>query len=206
MKRKIFLLAIVVICLATAVSGTIAYFTSEDTAHNVITSGGVEIKVVEKTLNEGNVLVDFPKEGIKNVMPGKAISKIVQVKNTGNAEAWIRIKVESEMKNPAGDKLPLVLANGKSIMSYSVLDGWSLGDDGFYYYEKPVSINEFTDELFKEVKFEPLMGNEYQNCTANIIINAQAVQTANNPIPEDGSVKDIKGWPSSSEGENSVND
>ena len=170
MKRKIFLLAIVAICLAIAVSGTIAYFTSEDTAHNVITSGGVEIEVVEKTLGEGNVLVDFPKEGIKNVMPGKSISKIVQVKNTGNAEAWIRIKVESEITNPAGDKLPLVLANGKSVMSYSVLDGWSMGVDGFYYYEKPVSANEFTDEFFKEVKFEPLMGNEYQHCKANLFI------------------------------------
>lgn len=48
MKKKILLVAALTICLAIAVSGTLAYFTAEDTVHNVITSGGVNIKVVEK--------------------------------------------------------------------------------------------------------------------------------------------------------------
>lgn len=206
MKRKIFVLVIVVICLEIAVSGTIAYFTSDDTAHNIITSGGVEIKVVEKTLGKGNVLVDFPKDGIKGVMPGKTVSKIVQVKNTGNNEAWIRINVESTITNPAGESLPLTIGENKKVIEYSILDGWVDGGDGYYYFQSPVEPEQLTEALFKEVKFNLNMGNEYQNCAANIIINAQAVQTANNPIPEDGSVIDIKGWPSNSEGENSVND
>ena len=49
MKKKILLAAAVMICLAVGASGTLAYFTSENTAHNVITSGGVNIEVVEKT-------------------------------------------------------------------------------------------------------------------------------------------------------------
>ena len=206
MKRKIFVLVIVVICLEIAVSGTIAYFTSDDTAHNIITSGGVEIKVVEKTLGKGNVLVDFPKDGIKGVMPGKTVSKIVQVKNTGNNEAWIRINVESTITNPAGESLPLTIGENKKVIEYSILDGWVDGGDGYYYFQSPVEPEQLTEELFKEVKFNLNMGNEYQNCAANIIINAQAVQTANNPIPEGGSVIDIRGWPSISEGEKSVND
>ena len=206
MKRKIFVLVIVVICLEIAVSGTIAYFTSDDTAHNIITSGGVEIKVVEKTLGKGNVLVDFPKDGIKGVMPGKTVSKIVQVKNTGNNEAWIRINVESTITNPAGESLPLTIGENKKVIEYSILDGWVDGGDGYYYFQSPVEPEQLTEALFKEVKFNLNMGNEYQNCAANIIINAQAVQTANNPSPEGGSVIDIRGWPSISEGEKSVND
>ena len=49
MKKKILLVTAVVICLAIAATGTLAYFTSDDVAHNVITSGGVNIELVEKT-------------------------------------------------------------------------------------------------------------------------------------------------------------
>ena len=91
MKKRIFLYAIVGICLSVAITGTLAYFTDEEVAHNIITSGGVNIEVIEKTQGSNDVLVDFPQEGIKGVMPGKKVSKIVQVKNTGNNDAWIRI-------------------------------------------------------------------------------------------------------------------
>ena len=42
MKRRISILSVLVICLATLVAGTIAYFTAEEKAHNVITTGGVK--------------------------------------------------------------------------------------------------------------------------------------------------------------------
>ena len=60
MKKKILLLASAVICLAILATGTLAYFTSSKTAHNVITSGGITIEIEEKTTGG----VDFPKEGI----------------------------------------------------------------------------------------------------------------------------------------------
>lgn len=69
MKKKILLVAAVVMCLAIATAGTLAYFTSEDTAHNVITSGDVNIELVEQTKKEDGTLVEFPEEGIKGVMP-----------------------------------------------------------------------------------------------------------------------------------------
>ena len=47
MKRKLLILSVLVICIATLAAGTLAYFTSEGTAHNVITTGGVEIAVQE---------------------------------------------------------------------------------------------------------------------------------------------------------------
>ena len=47
MKRKLLILSVLAICLAILAAGTFAYFTSEDTAHNVITTGGVKIAVQE---------------------------------------------------------------------------------------------------------------------------------------------------------------
>ena len=133
MKKKILLAAAVMICLAVGASGTLAYFTSENTAHNVITSGGVNIEVVEKTQGKDGVLVDFPKEGVRGVMPGSDVSKIVSVKNTGESEAWIRVQVESVIKAADGADLPLTIENVGPVMTYTVGGGWSLGEDGYYY-------------------------------------------------------------------------
>lgn len=184
MKKKLIVLAAVMACIAIAATGTLAYFSTADTARNVITSGSISIEVVEK-MNQGDTQVDFPKEGITGVMPGTEVSKIVQVENTGANEAWIRVKVESTMISVDNEPLPT------DVMSYTVLDGWTQGEDGYYYYEEPVASGEKTTVLFEEVAFAPEMGNEYQNCTANILISAEAVQTANNGE----TVGEAKGWP-----------
>ena len=47
MKRKILLLAAVVMCVSIIASGTLAYFTSEDEVHNVITTDAVDIQIEE---------------------------------------------------------------------------------------------------------------------------------------------------------------
>lgn len=185
MKKKILLAAAVVICLTIAVSGTLAYFTFEDTAHNVITSGGVSIEVVEKTKStDGAELEDFPKEGITGVMPGTEVSKIVSVKNTGNSEAWVRVKVNATIKSAEDKDLH------SDVMTYTVSGDWTKEGD-YYYYNNKVPAGESTSILFDTVKFAPKMGNEYQNCRANIVISAQAVQTANNGT----TVMDAQGWP-----------
>lgn len=191
MKKKILALAAAVISLTLVAGGTLAYFTAEETAHNVITSGGVNIEVVEKTEGEDGVLVDFPKEGISGVVPGADVSKIVSVKNIGESEAWIRVQVEAAVKAADGSELPLELESGVTVMTYTANDSWILGEDGFYYYSKPVAAGETTEILFDTVTFAAQMGNEYQNCTANIVIYAQAVQTANNGK----TVMDAQGWP-----------
>lgn len=196
MKKKIVVLATLVICAAIMASGTLAYYTAEDTAHNVITSGGVAIEVVEKMEQvdaEGKVtLVDFPENEIMGVLPSESVSKIVTVENTGASEAWIRVKVEMSITAEDGSAMPLTFGTDEiPVMEYEVLEGWVDGGDGYYYYEESVAPNAATGELFTEVNFAPGMGNEYQNCTANVIISAQAVQVANNG----DDVLEAAGWP-----------
>ena len=43
MKRKIWIIVLALISIASMASSTMAYFTGEDRAHNVITTGGVHI-------------------------------------------------------------------------------------------------------------------------------------------------------------------
>lgn len=191
MKKKILLVTAMVICLAITATGTLAYFTSEDHAHNVITSGSVNIELVEKTESEDGTLVDFPDEGVKGIMPGSDVSKIVSVKNTGENEAWIRVRVEAKLTATDGSALPLDIENVGPVMDFTVGENWHMDFDGCIYYAKPVAPGESTEILFDTVHFAPEMGNEYQNCTANIIISAQAVQTANNG----DTVMEAAGWP-----------
>lgn len=192
MKRKILLIAVLVICLSLVAYGTLAYFTYEDTAHNVITTGNVGIQLVEKTASD-DTLVDFPEEGLTGIMPGTSASKIVSVKNTGSATAWIRVKVEMTITGADGEPLSTVLENGSEkipVITFTAGESWTLAEDGYYYYSMPVDAGATTATLFEEVHFAPEMGNEYQNCTANLIVSAQAVQTANNG----DTVMDAQGW------------
>lgn len=208
MKKKILAVAMIAAIAAITASGTLAYFNAKGQAHNVITTGGVGIEIVEK-IPDGDdpdtELDDF--ENVSGVMPGADVDKIVTVKNIGEAEAWIRVWVNvgisesgDPITNPTIKNLPLTIttADGKEIdvITYEVDDSkWLHGEDGYYYYLKPVEKGDSTDILFDKVHFAKEMGNEYQNCTVLIDVSAEAVQTANNPIPDGGDVSDIKGWP-----------
>lgn len=193
MKKKILVVAMLAVLASIAATGTLAYFTTEESAVNVITSGGIAIEIVEKTKADSGVEVDFPEEGLINVMPGTSASKIVRIKNTGKSEAWIRVKMESRIVSADGQELPLEIGENEKepVMERTILEGWIDGGDGYYYYNEPVGPEDLTKELIDTVKFNPAMGNEYQGCTANIEISAQAVQTANNGTK----VTDAKGWP-----------
>lgn len=193
MKRKLLILSALVICVATLAAGTLAYFNAEGTAHNVITSGGVGIQLIEKT-KSGDTLVDFPEDGLSGILPGTSASKIVSVENTGSADAWIRVKVEMTITGSDGEALPLEIGGADSVIpviTFTPGESWTLGEDGYYYYNAAVASGKSTETLFEEVYFAAQMGNEYQNCTANLVVTAQAVQTANNG----DSALTAAGWP-----------
>lgn len=202
MKRKLLILSILAICVATLAAGSLAYFTAEETAHNVITTGSVNVRLIEKTQLADGTVADFPQEGISGVMPGTEASKIVFARNTGEAEAWIRIRMEMSVVSAEGEPLDAELVlDGQTIplVIPNVKEGWILGDDGYYYYRKPVSAGAETENFMETVTFAPQMGNEYRNCTVTLTITVQAVQTANNPKDPaqyaDEAVLQARGWP-----------
>ena len=184
MKRKIFLLSVVAICLAIAAVGTLAYFNAEDTAHNVITSGSVRIRLDEWADADRTQ----PFEDRTGVMPGTAATKIVEVANTGKSPAWVRASVAVSVTGADGET---TLPSAPVELDFNTRD-WTDGGDGFYYYNAPLAPGETTAPLFTQVFFHDAMGNEYQNSSAKIDVNAEAVQTAHNGE----TAQEAQGWPS----------
>lgn len=181
MKRKLLILSALAICIAMLVTGTLAYFTAEGKAHNVITTGGVEIAVQEWADEEKTK----PFEDLTGIMPGMTVTKIAEIKNTGASDAWVRVKVEKSIKLQ-GEGTP---DTGLVELTLNTTD-WT-EKDGYYYYKEALKPGEVTAPIFTAVTFKPDMGNEYQNATATVDVTAQAVQTANNG----DAVMNAQGWP-----------
>ena len=190
MKKKILTLATIAICAAVAASGTLAYFTAEKQVHNVITTGAVDIRV-EEWQNE--IGTPYPDEPIE-VMPGAVVSKITTVKNL-EADAYVRAKFDIVITDEDGNEMQINLDTLKSVISLTVNgDDWrqKTGDGEWWYYTDAVRRGESTEPFFTQVVFNgPNMTNEYQNSTVDIIVTAQAVQTANNGTAAENAV----GWP-----------
>ena len=100
MKRKIFAIALIAVCFAIAAYGTLAYFTYEDTATNVIVAGNIKIALRQWSETNGGEGVTF--DDPIDVLPGAVVSKIVEVENTGKNAAWIRVSVQKAIELAAG--------------------------------------------------------------------------------------------------------
>lgn len=96
-------------------------------------------------------LLTFTTNSIKNVFdPSQVTTTVdekfdgevkqeVSIKNTGNTDAWIRAAVVITWKDEDGNvygKAPV--AGTDYTIEYDLNNGWKLGNDGFYYWTKPV--------------------------------------------------------------------
>lgn len=187
MKRKLLILSLLVILAALTAAGTLAYYTDSARTHNVITSGNVDIDLLEWA-DEAHTKPFKNKQG---VMPGAKVTKIVEVKNTGTGAAFLRLYVEKNVNGADGKPMnsdPVSLNFNNTDWTYS---------DGYYYYKRALKPGETTEPLFTTVTFDPLMGNDYQNASAHVKVTAYAVQSANNG----DSPQAAKGWPSETQAE-----
>ena len=196
MKEKILALAVIAICGSIAAGGTLAYFNAETKAHNVITAGEVNIELIEKrNPYPGTEFEDF--EGLPDfedkigVMPGASVSKMVAVKNTGDADAWIRVKVATRITDPVNGAANQELPNDVVSYDFNTTEWEKIGD--YFYYLQPVSADGVTERLFENVIFAKTMGNEYQNCRVEIDVEAEAMQVANNELQEGEDITSV--WP-----------
>ena len=184
MKKKILVCALIAICLSIVAYGTAAFYTYEDTATNVVTAGNVRIRLEEYALVDGK-LEEFTDP--MDVVPGTSVSKIVQVKNSGFAAAWVRIKLDKE----------IILAGNSpatpdtSLVRYELNTQYWAEKDGWLYYLEPLAPGATTEPIIEWVSFSAYMTNEYQQSKALIHVTAHATQTAHNGA----NVFEAAGWP-----------
>lgn len=189
MKKRMLTAALALCCLAVLATGTLAYFTAEETAQNVITMGSLKMELVE--LDEK----DEPWEDVENIVPGMEVTKKAYVENTGTVDFYTRVKITKTFVPAQGEELPEL--NTELVRLDINEKYWKLDEgDFYYYYKKPVAPGEKTEPLFTTVTFSTEMGNEYQNVKVIIDLDAQAVQSRNNGE----SALEATGWPESEEG------
>ncbi len=189
-KRKAIIFAAILLCAVIFCIVTYAYYVNTLRARNVITTGKIDITIVEQQ-KVGDEFIPYPDEPI-SVMPSAEISKVVAVR-CEEEKAYIRMKYSVYFEDSSGKELDLdtsvveIIPTGKN---------W-IEKDGWFYYNAPLSAGEITEPPFENVKFASLaMDNKYQKTTLTIRIHAQSVQYANNPAP-DGDITAVSGWPKS---------
>lgn len=181
MKRKVLAVAVAVLIAALITTGAYAFFTKGSTATNVITAGNIDFAIQEIT-DSGEA---FPVHGVQ-VMPGDTVSKIVTVKNTGTNPLYLRLKLTVGVLND--DTLS---AEDKLSMDLNTTD-WTLGQDGFYYYNKALEPDAVTEPIFTKVTVDgESVGNEYLGKSFTLTVAGAAVQSENNGTD----VFDAVGWP-----------
>ena len=176
MRKRIAFAAVLALSLALLITGgTLAYFSDEAKADNVITTGGIDIELKEMAIPEGGG-DPVPFEDRENVMPGMEVSKIVSVVNKGDSPAYIRVKVDKRIELAGGST-----ANADTSLVYCDVNtkDWT-EKNGYYYYNTVLEPKAETKALFTKVTFDKDMGNMYQGSSAYISVVADAVQVANN--------------------------
>ena len=194
MKKRLLVIAAIVICVSLLAAGTLAYFTDEAIVHNVITSSGVGIEIEEWMEDENGDLVPYPEDPVEGVMPSETFSKIVTIKNE-QAPAYVRARYEITILDAEGKVMELTAEELSQIVTVANIgESWAAKDpaDGWMYYKEAVAEDAVTEPLFTEVQFaDEEMGNEFQSCTVNVVIYAQGVQAANNGA----NALEAAGWP-----------
>lgn len=181
-KKKLAVIAVIVIVLTLFAQGTVAYFSHVGTATNVVTSGDIQFLIHETT--EGGGL--FPSRGVV-VFPGDVVEKEVTVESDCGHPFYLRIKL-----NYAVDDETLTAAD--CFLPKINTDDWEY-HEGWYYYKDIVKPNKTTSELFSHVTIVgDKVDNSYIGKVLTLEVVAQAVQSEHNPIT-DGHTYTALGWP-----------
>jgi len=189
MKKKLLYIAAIIICLSIITGGTFAYFTVDDTAHNVITTNTVKIDVL--CHSEENGVISVANNDSIRLMPATKVSRVVAAQSIETA-AWVRLKYEFEIYDSNENQMDISEEELKKVIIIKPDEtNWIL-KDGWWHYNAMVKDGEKTTPLFETIEFSgPGMGNEYQNGKVKLIIHGQAVQYANNGE----TVMEAAGWP-----------
>ncbi len=150
--KRLILLTVLLCFSAVTVLGTFAYIiTSTGALTNIFVPGKVDDEIVETF--ENNIKSD------------------IQVKNTGNVDAFVRVNLVAYWQDAEGN----VTGISAAVPEFTLGSGWAKGSDGFYYYKSAVKPNELTTDLLADGQTIVLTGDENGNKMV-VEVLAQAIQ------------------------------
>lgn len=120
--------------MVCAISSTLAFLVDKDEPIvNTFTPSKITTTVEEKFEN-----------GVKSE---------VKIQNTGDTTAWIRAAVVITWQDADGNAYGQApVQDTDYTITYDLNNGWTKGNDGFYYFKTPVEAGQSTGELIKECK------------------------------------------------------
>ena len=181
MKKRIIISAVIILGIFAAVAVLAAQYIS-DTAKSTISASNVKIELLMLEEKGG---AESAVSGETDIAPGDEVSRIAKVKNTGDQEAWIRLRpvlVKNGVSTPISDSDEMIL-NG--------IDDSNWEQKGeYWYYKKALAAGETSTALFTSVIISDQVGADFDG--ANLNVEAEGTQVKNNG----SSVFEAKGWPS----------
>lgn len=155
-------------------SGTLAYWVSAAPATHVINTGRLDGELVEQYNPPASV------------EPGVDVTKIVNVKNVGEVDMIVRVKVTTawgDSRNADGQVIPnpALSPNMIKITYNSTL--WMDGGDGYFYYKGILKPGETTTQpLFESFTVDKNVGDQYKNKLADIVVSMECLQAAGGAV------------------------
>lgn len=155
MKKKILVIALAIAVIAMMVGGSLAYFTAEDEVTNTFTIGSVKIEIYENgepTPDAENPLGTLvPVVDMTNPSGDESyIDKVVDVKNTGANDAYIRTYIAIPTKLVGYLYLDLTETGWTRLQPDTTANVGGVDYTVFAYdYNTAVKPGEFTAELLQ---------------------------------------------------------
>lgn len=181
-KLRLIALSLAAIIVTFFTQGTLAYYSTIGRATNVVTSGDIKMEIIEKGYGD----TEYPAEGMY-VIPGDIVTKKVSVKSLCDHPFYLRVKIVYGIDStelPAEECFKLNIDEENWQYHY-----------GWYYYKGIVEPEQTTPNVFSKVE---MVGNKIDNSyigkTLSLTVEAQAVQSENNPLTGTETYT-ASGWP-----------
>lgn len=154
-KRTKNIILLILIVLLTCVAGTTAYLMLKSSINNEFSLGEVNPEIIE----------DFNAQN--------KIKENVKIKNSGNIPIFVRTAIIIIWKDSNGKILAdIPEENVDYSISFSSSTNWIKSEEGYYYYIKPLDVNESTDILIEECT----QIQEYDDKVLEVSILTQGIQ------------------------------
>ena len=127
-----------------------------------------------------NTIVEEYKEP-DHVEPGQKVLKKVSVRNEGDVDTFVRVKIEKFFGIPGEDEdfLEDGSLDPEMIEIHYNSDYWKLCPDGYWYYTDVLQAGEITKEpLLKSYRLSEKVQNSYKNKEAQIVVHMESIQAA----------------------------
>lgn len=177
-KLLVFALSLVAVA-AVGVGSTLAYFTDNEAATNVLTMGNVNISLIEDKW-----------EGDKaGVVPGASYEKnpTVIVEN-GSADCYVRVSLVYD--GLSEEQIAQFTDENTTDGNLDIKEGWVKSGD-YYYYQGVMKAGE-SQTMFENILIPYSWGNEMVGKQISLTVKAEAIQKDNfTPETADGV---IVGW------------